>query len=306
MRLEQIRRVDRTLARTCTDNRVQLVDEQNDPPLGLGHFLEKGLQAILKLTAVLRSGKHAAKVHHNDALVLHRVRHIAGNNPPRETFDNRCLAHARFTNQHRIVLRSARKHLQHAPNLMIASDHRINLARPRASGEVGAVFFQRLVFTLGIFIGHFLRPANILHRITRLLFIESGLLEQFARGRITLQRSEQEMLNTQKLIAERLAHLIGRIERRTKPDAYLWLRRCPLHARLAAQGVGNRRLQRRDVDSGLLQDRHRDAALLLQQGQQHMRAFEFRMSRFRSDPLRGLQGFLEFAGDFLKSHGCIL
>ena len=189
---------------------------------------------------------------------------------------------------------------------MVAADHRINLARPRASGEVGAVFFQRLVFALGIFIGHFLRPANLLHSITRLLFIEPRLLEQLACWRITLQRTEQEMLNTQKLIAQRLAHLIGRIERCTKPDADLWLRRSPLHARLTTQGRRHRRLQRRDIHSGLLQDRHRDAALLLQQSQQHMRAFEFRMGRFRSNPLRCLQGFLEFAGDFLKSHGCIL
>ena len=104
MRLEQIRRVDRPLARTCTDDCVQLVDEQNDPPLGLGHFLEKCLQAILKLTAVLCARKHAAEVHHDDALVLHRVRHIAGNNSPRETFDNCRLANARLADQHRIVL----------------------------------------------------------------------------------------------------------------------------------------------------------------------------------------------------------
>ena len=189
---------------------------------------------------------------------------------------------------------------------MIAADHRINLAGPRASGEVGAVFFQRLIFPLGILVGHFLRPANLLHRIARLLFIESGFLEQFACRRVPLQRTKQEMLNTQKLIAQRLAHFIGRIERCTKPNADLWLRRCPLHARLAAQGRRHRCFQCRDIHSGLLQDRHRDATLLLQQGQQHMRAFEFRMSRFRSNPLRCLQGFLEFAGDFLKSHGCIL
>ena len=108
LRLEQIRRIHRALTRTGSDDRVQLVDKQNDSPFGLGHFLEEGLQAILKLTAVLRPRKHATKVHRNDALVFHRVRHIAGNNPPRETLNNRRLAYARLTNQHRIVLGPAR------------------------------------------------------------------------------------------------------------------------------------------------------------------------------------------------------
>ena len=189
---------------------------------------------------------------------------------------------------------------------MIAPDHRIDLARSRTGREIGTVFFQRLIFSFRIFIRHFLRSANLLHRIARLLFIKPRFLEQFARRRIAFQRSEQKMFNAQKLIAQRLADFIGRIERCPQPDTDLRLRRGPLHAWLATQGTGHRCLQRRDVDSRLLQNRHRNAALLLQQSQQHMRALEFCVGRFRSDSLRGLQGFLKLSGDFLKSHGGIL
>ena len=40
----------------CTDDRVQLIDEQDDLALGFLHFLEHGLQAVLELAAVLGAG----------------------------------------------------------------------------------------------------------------------------------------------------------------------------------------------------------------------------------------------------------
>src|SRR5690606_133248 len=48
-RLEHVARVHRALGRAGADERVELVDEEDDLPLGLLDLLEHGLEALLEL-----------------------------------------------------------------------------------------------------------------------------------------------------------------------------------------------------------------------------------------------------------------
>ena len=123
-------------------------------------FLEHGLQAVFKLAAILCAGQHRAQIERDDALVAQALRHVAGDDAPRQPLDDGGLAHARLANQHRIVLGAAAQHLDHAANLLVAADHRIELAAPRQFGQVLGVFFQRLKFAFGILVGHALRAAH--------------------------------------------------------------------------------------------------------------------------------------------------
>ena len=61
-RLEHVRRVHRAFGRARADERVQLVDEEDDLALALLDLLEHRLQAVLELAAVLRAGDHRAEV----------------------------------------------------------------------------------------------------------------------------------------------------------------------------------------------------------------------------------------------------
>jgi hypothetical protein len=56
-RLEHVGRVDRTLRRARADDRVQLVDEEDDLAVRGLDLVEDGLQALLELAAVLRPGE---------------------------------------------------------------------------------------------------------------------------------------------------------------------------------------------------------------------------------------------------------
>ena len=60
-RLEDAGRVDRALGGTGTDQRVQLVDEQDDVAAG-ADLLEDLLQALLEVTAVAAAGDERAEV----------------------------------------------------------------------------------------------------------------------------------------------------------------------------------------------------------------------------------------------------
>src|SRR5690606_27161226 len=102
--LEQVRGIHSALAGAGTDDRVELVDEEDDLTGGLRDLLQESLQALLELAAIFRTREHAAHVHDDDALVLHRVRHVAGNNAAGETLDDGSLAHARLADQDRIIL----------------------------------------------------------------------------------------------------------------------------------------------------------------------------------------------------------
>ena len=162
LRLEQIRRIDRAFRRARADDGVQLVDEENDLALRIGHLLEERLQPVLEFAAEFRAGDHRADVHRDEPLVLQRLRHVAADDAARQTFDDRRLADARLADEHRIVLRPAREHLHHAPDFVVAPDDRIDLPAPRQLGQIAAVFFQRLIFPLGILIRHPLRAAHLL------------------------------------------------------------------------------------------------------------------------------------------------
>ena len=109
-----------------------------------------------------------------------------------------------------------------------------------AGGEIGAVFFERLVFPLRILVGDFLRSAHALDRLAGFLFIEPGLLEQLAGGRVALERAEEEMFDAQVVVAERLAGLVRRVERGAQADADLRLGGGALHARFARKRGGDR------------------------------------------------------------------
>ncbi len=130
-RLEQVRCVDRALGRAGADDRVQLVDEEHDPTVARANLGEHGLQPLLELSAVLRAGQQRADVERPDAAVLQALRDVARDDPLREPLGDRGLADARLTDQHRVVLRAPREDLDHAANLLVAADHRIELPRLR-------------------------------------------------------------------------------------------------------------------------------------------------------------------------------
>jgi hypothetical protein len=73
------------------------------------------------------------------ALVLQRLGHFAVDDALREALDDRGLADAGLADQHRVVLRAPLQDLDHAPDLVVAADHRVELAVARALGQVERV-----------------------------------------------------------------------------------------------------------------------------------------------------------------------
>src|SRR5262249_55035440 len=134
-RLQHVRRVHRALAGAGADERVQLVDEQDDAALRLLDLLQNSLQTIFELAAELRPGDHRGEIERAGLLVLERLRLVAAHDALSEPFDDRRLADAGLADQDGVVLRPPRENLDHAADLFIAPDDRIDLPAPSESGE---------------------------------------------------------------------------------------------------------------------------------------------------------------------------
>src|SRR5205823_3293050 len=78
----------------------------------------------------------------------------------REALDDRGLADARLSDEHRVVLGAAREHLDDSPDLLVAADHRVDLVLAREVGEVTAVLLERLVLPLRVRVGYPLAAAR--------------------------------------------------------------------------------------------------------------------------------------------------
>ncbi len=148
-RLQQVGGVHRAFGFAGTHQRVHFIDEQQDLPLGGGHFVEHGLQPLLEFAAIFGAGDQRAHIEREQSLVFQSIGDIAVGNAQRKAFHDGRLADSGLTDQYRVVLGAPREHLDGPADFLVAPDHRIKLAGTRHLGEVAAIFLQRVIAFLG-------------------------------------------------------------------------------------------------------------------------------------------------------------
>ena len=127
--------------------------------------LRTRLQAVLELAAVLGAGDQRAHVQRDHAAVAQRLGNVAGDDPLGEALDDRRLADAGLADQHRVVLGAPAEHLDDAADLLVAPDHRVELALLGDLGEVAAEALERLVLLLGARVGDAVGAAHLGERL---------------------------------------------------------------------------------------------------------------------------------------------
>jgi hypothetical protein len=160
--------------------------KQNDLSLRVFDFFQHGLQAVFEFAAILRARQHRSQIERDHALVLQNFGHVAGDDALRQAFDDGGLAHARLADQHRIILGAPRKHLHHAANFLVASDHRDRACRAAPARSGRGIALQRLVFRFRILVGDALRSADRGQRLQDGVVRRAVTRQQFLR-RIALQ-----------------------------------------------------------------------------------------------------------------------
>ena len=143
--LQDIRGVYRALGGSGADYAVTLVDEQNYI-LTAGRLIYYAAEALLKVAAVLRSGKHCGQVKGVYALPLKSLRNGSCGYPLREALDYRRFSYARVPDQAGIILTAPQKHPDKPLSFLLASYYRVELSKERKFRQVSAVLRQRREF----------------------------------------------------------------------------------------------------------------------------------------------------------------
>ena len=212
-RLEQVRGIHRAVGLAGADQRVHLVDEQDDAAVRRRHLLQHGLEPLLELAAIFRAGDQRAHVEREQLLVLQALRHVAVDDAQRQALDDGGLADAGLADQHRIVLGAARQHLDGAADFLVAADHRIELAVARGLGEVAGVFLQRVIGVLGRARVGGAALAQRLDRGVEVLRRDAGAREDLAGLAVLLERERQQQpLDGDVAVAGLLRDLLRLIE----------------------------------------------------------------------------------------------
>jgi len=95
-RLHDIGGIHTAGGRSCANHRVYLIDEYNDVGILLKLF-QQCPDALLKLSAILRSGHDGGHVEAHHAAVEQHRRGLSLGNELREALDNGTFTHSRFT-----------------------------------------------------------------------------------------------------------------------------------------------------------------------------------------------------------------
>ena len=291
-RLEQVRRVGATLGCTGPDHGVQFINEQNDVARGRLDLAQDRLEPVFELAAILRAGDQCAEVEGYDAAALERLGHVGLHDPQGQALGDRRLAHARLTDEHGIVLRAAREHLDHAADFGIAADHGIELALAGPLREVDAVFFEGLKLFLGVLVGDARLAPHRLQPRHQLLLAHGRQLEHVLRLRGHLHECEQLVIGRDELVFHRVRLGGRRLEHLHELLVGLRLG-AAAHLRQVRQLRLGDPLEVPEVHADLLKERPHDPLALGEEGVQQMHGRRLRVAAARGKlhgPLHRLLG----------------
>ena len=209
-RLQEVGGVHRAFRLARADQRVQLVDEEDDLAARRGDLRQDRLQPLLELAAIFRAGDERAHVERHQLLVLQALRHVAVDDAERQALGDGGLADAGLADQHGVVLGAAGEHLDRAADLLVAADDRIELAFARRLGQVAGVFLQRVVPGLRRCGVGGAALANVVDRLVERGRRDAGLGQDLGgRGLLLHGERQEQPLDCHVGIAGLLRDLLG-------------------------------------------------------------------------------------------------
>ena len=299
--LQHVARVDGAFRGSRPHDRVQLVDEKDDPPFALTDFGQHRLQSFLEFAAVLGSREERTHIQREDRPVLQAFRHVPAHDPFREPLDDGRLSDAGVPDQDGIVLRLPAQDADHPADLLVASYDRVELSLPRHLHEVATVLLQRFVRLLGRIARHALRAPDLRQRRKKAVLRHAVRAEDLSgrrtRARTLRQDRRHDVLHGDVFVLEAGRHLPRVHENLVQP-----LRNIDF-SRFSA-GAGNPRQSREfaldvlrkaiRIDFHPPQDPRNEAVLLAQHGQKKVLRLDARIPRRNGERLRLGERFLRF------------
>ncbi len=302
-RLEHVAGVHGTFRLAGTDHGVQFVDEQDDPAFLLAQFVEDCLQAFLELAAELGTGDQRPHVQGQQALVLEAVRHFAVDDALGQALDDGGLADAGFADQHRVVLGPPLQDLDGPADLVVATDHRVELAFLGALGHVDGVLVQRLARLLDVRVVHRFAATQVGHGILQRLARHALAEQQLAEPGVLVHRGQQYQLAGDELVALLLGQAVSLVEQACEILGQVHVAGRALDLRQRVEFFVEAAAQGGDIEADLHQQGLDRTALLLEQGGKQVHRLDGRMVMANGQGLGVGERQLQLAGQTVYSHG---
>src|SRR5689334_6112012 len=115
---------------------MDLVDKEHDRLRGGLDLVDHLTKPLLELALHTRAGLQKADVQGPERYFFDSWRHVTRGDAPGEPFHHSRLTDARLSGEDRIVLAAAHENVDDLADLVVAPDHRIDLALPGLLGEV--------------------------------------------------------------------------------------------------------------------------------------------------------------------------
>ncbi len=222
--------------------------------------------------------------------------------PLGEPLDDGGLADARLADEDRVVLGAAGEDLDDAADLLVAADHRVELALARELCQVAAVLLEGLVAVLGVRVVHALVAADVLQRLEERVAGGARALQRLGGRRPAVEKRQQQVLGGDVLVLEgfRLTErlLQGGVE---------------LRRSVRGRAVGPRQRGEALLDVGreaarvhpdLAEGRGDDATLLVEERLHEVFGRHLRVVALLRQGLGSRQGLLALHRELIETHGC--
>ena len=193
-RLDQVGGIGGALCRTCTDNGVKLIYEEDYRALAAGYLIDDGLQTLLELSTELGSCNQGTDVQGEKLLVLKGIRDIAADDSLCKTLDYCGLSDTRLSDENRVVLGLPGQDLHDTPDLLVTADDRIHLPLPCGTRHVTAVLLKSLILALCILVRHPLASTYALQSLHDCITGYSIALEKTADLSVIVQKGKDHVL----------------------------------------------------------------------------------------------------------------
>jgi hypothetical protein len=201
--LEHVRGVLRTLGLAGPNDRVDLVDEEDDLSARLGHGLQDRLEPLLELPPELGTGHQRTHVQRKHPLVLQTFGDVPLHDAAGHAFRDGRFPHARLPDENRVVLRAPGKDLHDATDLLIPADHRVEFARPREVREVDREPLEGHVLLFRVRIVRSLGAPNTLESVEKAVPVEPAFPKRRGCAPPALEKGHEDVLGTDVLVLHR-------------------------------------------------------------------------------------------------------
>ena len=273
-RLEDVGGVHRPRRLAGPHERVDLVDEEQDLAVAGHDLLHDGFEPLLELALILRPGDQGAHVERIDDLRLEVLGHVAVDDPAGDALGDGRLADAGFAHEDRVVLRAAREDLQHAADLLVAADDRIELAAACLFVEVDGILAQRVELLRVGLRGYRAALAKLPDGGFDLPYRRALLLQQVCGGALLGDERQQQMFDRCVFVVEAAREVYRTLYHARRVARKVGLAVAARDLWQCCEGAVDGRAQRAHVDARLAQQIGRQRIVPGNGGREDVQRFE--------------------------------